>query len=290
MIGTELVSVICLCHNHQQFVATAIQSVLDQDYPNVELIVVDDASTDGSQEEISQKIAGTDINFISQSKNLGHCRAFNIGLQHSAGNYIIDLSADDILLPERISEGIKDFQLSKKAGVHFSDAYLCDEDGNRFGTHYQRDAHDQLISKVPTGDIYSELISRYFICPPTMMIKRSVLEELGGYDESLEYEDFDFWIRSSRKSPYIMSSKALTVRRILKSSDSKRQFAFRSKHAFSTYRVCEKIYNLNESRNEDVALLGRVKYEIRLCLKTLNIELIPNYITLMRKVKKRIRS
>lgn len=290
MIDHDLVSVICLCYNHQPYVAEAIQSVFDQDYEKIELIVVDDASTDGSQEEIQKKLAGTNVKFISHSENTGHCRAFNIGLAHSRGNFIIDLAADDLLLPDRISTGIRDFRSSKDTGVHFSDAFLCDVRGKRLGTHYERDQKDTLITKVPSGDIYCELISRYFICPPTMMIKREVLDELGGYDESLAYEDFDFWIRSARKFHYVLNKRPLIVRRILKGSDSKKQFSFRSKHSRATFLVCEKIYALNTEIQEDLALLTRARYEIKQCLKTLNLELIPGYLRLIRKVKRRAKS
>ena len=91
-----VVSVICLCYNHKRFVEEAIQSVLDQTYSNVELIVVDDSSTDGSQAVIESLMANNPaVKFIPLSSNQGNCRAFNLGWKYASGKYIIDLSADD---------------------------------------------------------------------------------------------------------------------------------------------------------------------------------------------------
>jgi GT2 family glycosyltransferase len=289
MDSLPLVSIICLCYNQKPFVREAIQSVLAQKYSNIELIVVDDASNDGSQQEIREILANTNIKFIALEKNLGNCAAFNIGFRESKGQYLIDLAADDVLLPDRVACGVRDFQkANQQAGVHFSDAYLMNEDGNDIRTHYARDEKGQLITKVQEGDIYETLIARYFICPPTMIIKRIVLEQLNGYDESLHYEDFDFWIRSSRHFQYLFNEAPLVQKRILKHSHSSSQFAFRSKHILSTLKVCEKIFTLNKSKSEDLALSRRCRYEIRQCLRTLNWGLIPRYVRLMWRIMRRV--
>ena len=92
-------------------------------------------------------------------------------------------------------------------GVHFCDVELLDESGKSFGTHYQRDKDGKLMVPVPSGDIYSELVERYLISAPSMMMRRTVLEELDGYDEDLTYEDFDFWVRSARNHNMFLMTK-----------------------------------------------------------------------------------
>lgn len=286
-----LVSVICLCHNQKEYVGDAIQSVLTQTYTNIELIVVDDASTDGSKEEIKMLLAETKIPFIDLSVNMGNCAAFNKGYHLSTGEYVIDLAADDILLPKRIEEGIYDFQnASKKSGVHFSDAFLIKASGEVIDTHYERNPDGLLKNEVPSGEIYRQLIIRYFICPPTMMMKRSVLDKLDGYDETLMYEDFDFWIRSARNYEYIFNKAPLVKKRILPNSHSKKQFAIRSKYLQSTFRVCQKIADINQSREEDKLLVQRINYEIRQCIKTLNFGLIRDYLQLKKMTQRRLSS
>lgn len=290
MDSLPLVSVICLCYNQNPFVGAAIRSVLSQTYKNVELIVVDDGSTDGSQETIKEAIQAKG-HFVALRENLGNCKAFNQGFLLSRGDFIIDLAADDLLLPGRIEEGIRDFgRAGPKAGVHFSDAFLIDKSGNILDTHYKRDPSGELQKEVPSGDIYLHLISRYFISPPTMMFRRAVLEKLGGYDESLTYEDFDFWIRSSRDFHYTLNKAPLVKKRLLKGSHSTTQTAFRNRHQLTTYKVCEKIFGLNRSDAEDRALIIRCRYEIRQCIRTLNLELIPNYYRLLQRTYRRLSS
>src|SRR6478736_1326683 len=160
------VSVICLCYNHARFVREAIQSVLNQSYKNIQLILVDDFSTDNSEEVINDVIKeNPQIIFISLSINVGNCRAFNQGLAQANGDFIIDLAADDVLLPDRVSVGVEHFEkISAQYGVQFSDAEIIDEASLHLGFHSDRFTHD-----VPQGDIYKDLISKYFVNGPTMM-------------------------------------------------------------------------------------------------------------------------
>lgn len=282
MDSLPLVSVICLCYNQKAWVEEAIRSVLSQTYPKIELIVVDDGSKDGSQEVIKEVLAGKSVRFLPLPQNEGNCRAFNEGFRVSKGELIIDLAADDVLLPNRVELGVQAFsEYTNKAGVHFSDAFLCDEKGRILRTHFLRNADGQISEVIPQGDVYETLIQKYFICPPTMMIRRAVLEQLGGYDESLSYEDFDFWIRSSRDFTYLFHKAPLVKKREVPNSHSASQRKLRNSHQASTFRVCEKILPLNRTKAEDRALIRRCAYEIRQCVRTLNWGLVMSYLRLI---------
>ncbi len=258
----------------------SIQSVLGQDYPQVELIVVDDGSTDGSKDTIKKLIDGKDLTFISISDNIGNCKAFNQGFRKSSGAFIIDLAADDVLLSSRISEGLVALS-SDETGVNFCDTFLIDKDGNEMGTHYKREETGKLAEDIPQGDLYQKLIHRFFISAPTMMIRREVMEELDGYDEDLKYEDFDFWIRSSRNWKYTFSDQVLVKKRILDNSNSAQQFKRFTNHQKSTLKVCQKIKQLNRNEEENQALKKRCWYEIRQCIKQGNLGLIPGFLKLI---------
>ena len=249
MSSKPLVSVICLCHNQAPYVKEAISSVLNQSYKDIELIIVDDGSTDESKEVITSAIGDTDTLFISNSKSEGNCKAFNKGFRESRGSYIIDLAADDALLPSRIMEGLKTFQ-KKEIGVEFCNVMNIDRHGKQLDVHFKKGID------VPEGGIYRHLIERYIISPPGMMIQRKVLEDLNGYDEFLHYEDFDFWIRSSRTHEYGYTNNVLVNKRILKHSHSKSQFKFRNKHQKSTLEVCEKILELKLQLNYMFTFIG----------------------------------
>lgn len=272
-------TVICLCYNQGRFVREAIQSVFDQTYPNVELLVVDDASSDDSVAVIRACLQGhPQIKFFPLETNSGNCRALNVALAHAKGDFIVDLAADDILMPDRIAEGVKDLELAgSEYGVHFTDALWIGENGERLHLHSERFPHDGI----PQGNVYRDLISRFFICSPTMMFKAGVIRSLGGYDESLAYEDFDFWIRSSRLFKYCYSPKVLAKKRVVRNSMSQKQFSFFNPQLESTFHVCEKIMALNRSGEEQKALSKRIFYEMRVCIRLFHFTLFWRYAGLL---------
>lgn len=280
-MSSPLVSIVCLCYNQGRFVEEAVQSALQQTYPNIEVLVVDDASTDDSVQRIKAIAANQpSVKTLFLKTNHGHCRAFNKGYGMVTGDFIIDLAADDVLLPERVAIGVTELEKAGPGyGVHFSDAEYINASGEHLFNHSENYPHETI----PSGYIYRELIRRYFICPPTMLFRRSVLEALGGYDESLRFEDFDFWIRSSRQFSYVYSPKVLVKKRVVTSAQSRRQFRLFSRESATTYKVCEKIMKLNRTRVEQEALSKRILYEIRLNTRLLNFGLVKRYFQLWNK-------
>lgn len=266
-MSRPLVSVLCLCHNQADFVREAIASVLHQTYPNIQLIVLDDASSDASVSVIEEFLRSYPaVTFLPLPQNIGYCKAFNHALRHATGEFIIDLAADDVLLPERVSAGVDALLASGPSyGVNFSDADWIDEAGRTIFRHSQRFPHES----VPQGDVYKDLIQRFFICSPTMMYRAGTIKSLGGYDESLAYEDFDFWIRSSRNCFYCYTPEVLVKKRIVKNSMSEEQFSLFSRQQESTYKVCQKIMKLNRTKAEQAALARRIRYEFRVCVRLL---------------------
>jgi glycosyltransferase involved in cell wall biosynthesis len=93
------VTVICTCYNQQPFIKECLQSVVNQTYTNIQLIVIDNASTDGSSWVVKEFMRDyPDIIFMPNISNIGLCAAFNKGLEKATGKYIIDLAADDVWL------------------------------------------------------------------------------------------------------------------------------------------------------------------------------------------------
>jgi glycosyltransferase involved in cell wall biosynthesis len=272
-MNQPIVTVVILNYNQDRFLPEAVQSVLDQSYTNIEIILVDDASTDGSKKIIAEILAlHPEIKSILNKANLGNCRSFNKALAIAKGKYIIDLAADDMLLSNRVQVGVETVEkLGEAYAVHYCNALHIDEQGENLYT----ENHNH-----PSGDVYRQLIQRYFVNTASMLMRKSVLDELDGYDESLSYEDFDFWIRSSRKYKYVFEPQVLVAKRDVPDSLSKQQFKWRSKHLESTYRVCQKIRKLNESPAEDKALRNRIRYEIKLALRFGKIGLTMRYLSL----------
>lgn len=254
------VTVVCVCFQHSRFIREALQSVADQTYPEVELIVVDDGSTDGSAAIIRAWAANhPGVKLVLKPENRGYCAAFNSGWRLGTGDFFIDLAGDDILLPNRIAKGIAAFTETSKPGIQFTDACYISASGTILSTHSDRFPSGQ----VPQGNVFTEVVRRYFICSPTMMMSRAVLEHLQGYDETLQYEDFDLWVRGARVFPFYYLPDVLVKKRVLAGSLSAQQFRGEAEHNRTTYRVCEKALALAETLTEKNAVRYRVLYEAR---------------------------
>ncbi|MEJ8756088.1 glycosyltransferase [Pontibacter sp. H259] len=253
------VSIICLCYNHERFLKEALDSVLAQTYPNLDLIMVDDNSTDSSPVIIQEYCTKyPQLRYISTGKNVGNTKAFNIGWRAAEGDFIIDFATDDILLPDRVEKQVNQFlKLDSKYGVMYSDAAYINDNGNYLYNHSQK------YKPAPDGEVFLEILKRYFICPPTMMIRRAVLEQLDGYDEDLAYEDFDFWVRSARNWKYSYLPEVTTRRRLHDTSLSKQYYTSGGRMLRTTLRVCEKARKLLRTEEEKTALVKLLKYEIR---------------------------
>ncbi len=265
-----LVSVICLCYNHGQFVEEALTSVFSQTYPNLEIVLVDDASTDESVAQIQtvlehfSKASSFPVKTIFLPENLGNCKAFNPGLALATGKYVIDFATDDVMLPERIEKQVRCFEsLDESFGVVFTEAEYIDETGQHLYFHFQDKLSKMYPENVPAGNVYAKLLSTYFISSPTMMMKKKVLDALGGYDEQLAYEDFDFWVRSARHYQYAFLDECLTKVRKTGRSLSSGWYRAGDPQLYSTYLVCKKAVKLNKTQEDHQALVKRIKFEIR---------------------------
>lgn len=281
-----LVSVICLSYNHARFLGEALDSVLAQTYPNLEIIVVDDASTDGSVTVIESYCARhPHLKFIRIAQNQGNTKAFNQGWRQSKGAFIIDFSTDDVLLPTRVEEQVKCFAKAGPAyGVVFTNVQQINEESAVIGYHYRRRRDGTLKNPPPSGDVFAELLRRYFIDPTSMMMRREVLEEMGGYDETLAYEDFDFWVRSSRRWFYQYLDKVLSKRRLHPNSLSRKVYFAGDAQLASTVKVCHKAAALISSPEEKAALIRRVEGEIRQAFFTQNFDETRQLLHLLRQL------
>jgi hypothetical protein len=105
----------------------------------------------------------------------------------------------------------------------------------------------------------------------------------------LAYEDFDFWVRSSKEYQYCYSAEVLVVKRLLKNSHSTRQYKFRSAIIESTYRVCEKAYTRCENRQEFQALKKRVSYEMKKAGQSLNLKTVRKFFKLWQRINSKLK-
>ena len=260
-----VVTIVALCHNHAPFLREALDSILSQTYPELEVWLVDDASTDGSAEILREYAARNSTwHLLLLPENVGNCRAFNLAFHQSQGAFIIDFATDDVLLPERVARQVAVFQMAASAvGVVYSNAELIGEAGQLLGLHHQPAGPGKLRPLPASGWVFVEVLRRYFISTPTMMMRRACLEHLGGYDETLAYEDFDFWVRASREWQFTYLDEVTTRKRKHPRSMSSRAYQANDPYLASTIRVCEKALALVRTPVERAALATRLRWELR---------------------------
>ncbi|WP_165903626.1 glycosyltransferase family 2 protein [Hymenobacter gummosus] len=259
-----------LCHNHARFLAEALDSVAAQTYPHLEVWLVDDASTDGSQQLLQAYAARyPHWHLLLLPAGVGNCRAFNQALRRSRGEYLIDFATDDVLLPERVARQVAFMQAQgPRCGIAYHDCELIDEQGRHVRFHFRRDAAGRPVHPRPaSGPVFAEVLRRYFISTPTMMVRRAVFEELQGYDETLAYEDFDLWVRAARHWDFGFQDEVLTRKRLRPRSMSTKAYRPGDPYVASTIRVCQKALALCRDAAERAALAVRLRWELRQALR-----------------------
>ncbi len=259
------ISIVALCHNHAPFLAEALDSILAQTQPPLEVWLVDDASTDGSPEILARYAAHNPTwHLLLLSQNVGNCRAFNQALAHCRGDWIIDFATDDVLLPNRLERQTAFVQtLPPTLGVAYHNAEIITEAGRRLHLHHRPDGHGGLHPAPATGYVLPEILARYFISTPTMLMRRACLLALGGYDETLAYEDFDFWVRAARDWQFAYQNEVLTQKRKHPRQMSARQYQLEDPFLASTIVVCYKALALCRTTLERRALAVRLRWELR---------------------------
>jgi glycosyltransferase involved in cell wall biosynthesis len=287
MQNFPLVSIICLSYNHEDYVVEALNSVINQTYPNIELLIADDCSTDNSVEKIQNWLQHhTKVHFLANEKNLGNTKTFNQLAKKATGEYIIDLAADDVLLPKCVEKQIETFQKTKykNLGIVYGNIIEINQDGAFLRNYYTE------LDEPKSGDIYSMVIGRTTkICSVSSMVKKSVYEKIGYYDEELAYEDLDLWIRASRLFdfeyfPEIVAKKRETPNSLSAHFLYKNNFKTKQLN-LSTLKILNKAYRLNKSKKEHQLLLGRIRFEMYKFLKASNIILLFNLFLLELKVR-----
>jgi glycosyltransferase involved in cell wall biosynthesis len=196
-----LVSVIIACYNHGRYLATAIESILILEYPNIEIIVVDDGSTDNTQEVLKEF---SEVKNVYQ-ENQGLSAARNTGIANSSGEFLIFLDADDWLLDYAISTNLSyllwNDQLACVSGAHEK--------------HFMETNEIKVVSEDINEDYYWHLLQGNYIgMHASVMFRRWVFDTFS-YDTSLTAcEDYDLYLKITREFPVFHHSHKIAAYRI----------------------------------------------------------------------------
>lgn len=221
------VSVIMPTYNRRDFICEAIQSVLTQRHQSLELIIVDDGSTDNTKEYIEESYSDTRIRYFYQ-ENQGQSAARNFGLSIAKGDYICFLDSDNRWLPKKLAKSLELFDEISEIDVVYADTITIDEKGDIIS--------EENMTRY-SGIISDQLLKDNCVSINTLMAKRHCFEEMGGFDESLRVaEDYELWLRFSTKYKFQYIPEFFAEYRIMKvhvSSDKDRVFEINERIIFN---------------------------------------------------------
>jgi len=180
---TPLVTVIISSYNHAAYIEKSIRSVLEQSYPNIELLVYDDGSTDDSV-AIIQKLANQHGFFFQPQANRGLTQTLNAGIEHARGELIAPFGSDDIMLPERFTLQVPWLMAQADIGIAAGNVIKIDEHGVPLPQKRQRHYPQYFIE-------FENLFGGDAEMPhaPTMLFRKQALQQAGGFNTEIRLED-----------------------------------------------------------------------------------------------------
>jgi len=202
------VSILLTCFNHRAFIEQAVEGIRSQTYRDLEVIAIDDGSTDGTREWLSEQ---PDITLVFNPNNIGTYATLNVGLEKATGEFIAVLNDDDVWLPDKLDRQVAmmDERLSVglvHTGGHFIDGAGAKQEGNPLGFRFPT---------FETGDLLLGLVYENKIIASAALARRACFERLGGFDESyFGSGDWQMWYRIAEEYEVGFVNEPLTLYRV----------------------------------------------------------------------------
>ncbi|GEC73208.1 Glycosyl transferase family 2 [Flavobacterium flevense] len=212
-----LVSIVFTSYNHKEYLRQALDSLVGQTYPNLEIIIIDDCSTDGSQEILKEYSHYPNINLKLQTENSGsYVKASNYGASFANGEYILFAQCDDFAESNQIEVLMEQFEKNPSAGVVFSTSKLVDEKGIAFSDDFigREKSFKNAVSKksLISGKEMKEFLSFSCVIPnlSAALIKRELFTKVNGLsDRYLVVADWEFWLDMTELTDFVYVSMPL---------------------------------------------------------------------------------
>ena len=216
MSHKSLVSVIIPAFNAQEYIPETIESILNQSYRNLEVVVVDDGSKDKTA-DIVRKYES--LHYVYQENSGGCAVPRNTGIEKSSGQYLCFIDADDLMMPDRIETQVDFMEHHPDVGLVFSDYRNFNGGGPFPDSHFQTCpnlwSHLKDRNEIVLGKACSSLALENFGIAGSFMVRRSLLRLERGFEPSLKAcEDFHFYFRLARHTPVGVINKVGMMRRL----------------------------------------------------------------------------
>jgi glycosyltransferase involved in cell wall biosynthesis len=242
------VSAIIPTYNYARYVAAAVESVLAQNFKDLEIVVVDDGSTDDTIDTL--RPFAERIRYIPQAHR-GLAAARNAGIRSSRGQYLAFLDSDDLWLPDKVSMQVGRLDVEAAVGLVYTEATLFNDKSPTEISH-------SFWSEHPSGKILPSLLRHNVVPSPTPMVRRELFDQVGPFDERLNAcEDWDMWIRIAQVSEFAYVDRVLAKYRVHSANMSLDQ----ERMMTGRFRVLEKAFSASgvspEARRLRRSIFGR---------------------------------
>ena len=207
------ITVVVPAYNSMQYLPATLKSVFQQTYADFEIIVVNDGSTDNTEEYVLS-LKDARLKLVVQD-NQGLAAARNTGIAHATGEYIAFLDADDLWESTKLEKQLRLFQENPEAGLVYTWVAYIDEQGHQTG---------RIFKDCAEGRIWRELtIFNIVRCGSVPMVRRACFETCGTFDRSLDsaVEDWDMWLRIAHSYDFLAVKEPLVYYRQRETSCSK---------------------------------------------------------------------
>ena len=222
-INIPKVSIVAANYNNSRYVLDCLDSIRKQTYPNIELIIVDDGSSDDSAEKIREWLKGytKPYKYIVHETNKGICPTCNELIRNASGKYISMIATDDMYLPEKISSQVEIMEKQDETVAFvYSDTWMIDETSHRKPGSYMVNVCNIPVDKLNIKDVATQLSENNFLHWITVLVRKNVYEHVGIYDENLTFEDYDMSLRIIEKYKIVFTENIQTLYRVHKTSFS----------------------------------------------------------------------
>jgi len=265
-LSSELVSVIIPSYNSSQYISKAIESVLNQTYKHIELIIIDDGSTDNTNEIIAKY---NDKLIYYYQENSGPAKARNIGVSLCRGNYVAFLDADDYWDKTKLEKTISIFNCRKDVGIVCSNLKYVDLKGNII--------HLRRLGDLSSEEIKYKMYQSSLISPITAVFKKQLFVETGGFDQALKFaEDWDLFFKMTRKCDIYAIDEYLSYY-VIHSNSMMRSSKYKELLLENSITVIKRMYidseECNDTQRSDEAVSNYKANFTGLCISEGNSDL-----------------
>jgi glycosyltransferase involved in cell wall biosynthesis len=216
---TDLTLVVT-CYNHQSYIEQCLDALAAQTVPLRQVIVIDDRSKDDSANVIRRWLhdSGLPWTFVAHSQNAGLCASLNEALAMAEGTYFSHLSGDDWVTSDRFERQVTAFsQAPQSAAIMVSDLREVDAGGSTIVDHDFGRRLGDLVGHEAQPRLLAGLLSENVIPAPAVVTRTDLVREVGAYDESLAFEDYDLWLRLARRYSVAYEKGIVTNYRVVDS-------------------------------------------------------------------------